>query len=561
MLTMRRVLLCGTAAIAVFAGPALGADDVNDRLDRLQAMIEAQQKQIADQQAEIAKLRAKSAPKPKKQAAPETAIEPAARKTTAAFTGWEDAPRPVATLAAAETPAPKLDTKTPAEPPPKWSFNSVRPVISSADGRTTLGIRGRVQLDGAHYIQDDEGPLATDYRRGSQGSSTNRENTAARDLSSGFNFRRALLGIEGKIEEDFGYKLVAEFGGSGTETQGRINDAYFNYTGLAPFTFQVGAFSPPANLEDGTGNDASLFMERASPAELSRSLAGADGRYAVGFRANEEAWFAALHWTGGVVTESETFDEQQAIVARLAARPFYDKDYSVHVGANVSYVYEPADQGEGVTPRTPLRFRDRPELRVDSTRLIDTGSIDAESGYAAGVEFAAAWKNIGIQAEYFEYGIERVASAGLADPDFDGFYAQAHWVITGETRKYKPDAAGFASPKPAKSVTESGGTGAFEAAVRYSNVDLDFHEGLAGAVSPADGVRGGEQSNWTLAVNWYPTSTLKFGINYIMVDVDRLNPASVANPTPFGAGAATPPVGVQIGQDLDILAARLQFSM
>ena len=559
MISLRRALFLGSTALSLGAVPALAGDDVGQRLDRMQEMIEAQQKQIADQQAEIEKLRAKMSPK-SKAAKTVAAPDEAPAKKTAAMTGWEDAPRAVLIPAAAETVPSKGDAKASADQP-KLAFNNARPVISSADGRTTLGIRGRVQLDAAYHMQDAEGPLASDYRRGSVGSSTNRENTAARDLSDGINFRRAQLGVEGKIEEDFGYKLIAEFGGSGTETQGRINEASFSYTGLAPFTFQVGAFTPPVNLDDGTGNDVVAFMERASPAEISRAFAGADGRYAAGFRASDDWWFAALHWSGGVVTDAETFDEQQAIVARAAARPFYDKDYNVHIGANLSYVYEPADQGQGTSPRTPLRFRDRPEVRVDSTRLIDTGSIDAESGYAAGVEFAANWQNVGVQAEYFEYGIERVAGTGLADPTFDGFYAQAYWIITGEQRKYSMANASFGGPKPAKSVTETGGIGAWEAAVRYSNVDLNFREGAEGALAPADAVRGGEQNNWTFAVNWYPTSTLKFGINYIVVDVDRLNPASAANPTPFGAGAATPPAGAQIGQDLEILAARLQFSM
>jgi len=48
--------------------------------------------------------------------------------------------------------------------------------------------------------------------------------------------------------------------------------------------------------------------------------------------------------------------------------------------------------------------------------------------------------------------------------------------------------------------------------------------------------------------------------NYLRVDVDRLNPAGPGNLTPFGPAPATPPLGVQIGQDLDIFALRSQYS-
>ena len=49
-------------------------------------------------------------------------------------------------------------------------------------------------------------------------------------------------------------------------------------------------------------------------------------------------------------------------------------------------------------------------------------------------------------------------------------------------------------------------------------------------------------------------------LNWLHVDVDRLNPAGVGNLTPFGPAPATPPIGVQIGQDLDIYGLRTQYS-
>ncbi len=42
--------------------------------------------------------------------------------------------------------------------------------------------------------------------------------------------------------------------------------------------------------------------------------------------------------------------------------------------------------------------------------------------------------------------------------------------------------------------------------------------------------------------------------------VDRLNTAGTTNLTPFGPAPATHPLGVQVGQDLDIYALRSQFS-
>jgi phosphate-selective porin OprO/OprP len=48
-------------------------------------------------------------------------------------------------------------------------------------------------------------------------------------------------------------------------------------------------------------------------------------------------------------------------------------------------------------------------------------------------------------------------------------------------------------------------------------------------------------------------------LNWLQVDVDRLNPAGTANLLPFGPTPATPPLGVQIGQDLDIYGSRTRI--
>jgi phosphate-selective porin OprO/OprP len=65
---------------------------------------------------------------------------------------------------------------------------------------------------------------------------------------------------------------------------------------------------------------------------------------------------------------------------------------------------------------------------------------------------------------------------------------------------------------------------------------------------------------FALGLNWYLNPNIKVLFNYLMIDVERLNPAGPGNATPFGAGASTPPVGVDIGQDLDVYAVRTQFS-
>jgi phosphate-selective porin OprO/OprP len=452
-------------------------------------------------------------------------------------------------------------SKLQAQDAPRPTLNGARFGLAAADGRTTLALRALVQADAAHYAQDSGGPLATDYRRGSVGTTPNRENNGARDLSDGLYFRRARIGVEGVLNRDFGYRLVTEFGGAGTEGPARINDAWISYTGFAPFTLQIGAYAPPANMEDGTTPDETLFIERATPAELSRTLGGADGRTALGVRANGQRWMAAATLTGRTVNDAEVYDAQSALLARGGGLVATGEDYALHVGANATWVIHPADAGVDASgARYGVRLRDRPELRVDSTRLIDTGSIDAAHAWAAGLELGASWRNLTLQAEDFRFGFQRLNAPTLEDPRFGGWYAQASWVLTGERHRYNAAAGAFQAPRPFVPLSSGGGHGAWELALRYSHTDLDFHPGAPGSAPAADSIRGGVQNIWTVGINLYTNPNLRWQLNYLHIDVNRLNSrTSAAASAPFGAAPATPPVGVQIGQSLSAWALRTQY--
>lgn len=544
---MRAILMvaAGAAVLAAAAQAAPPTPNTASRLDALERSLQAQQAQIqqqarviAAQQAEIARLRGEV-----ERAGAAAEAVPAAQAQIETLQTSADAQK----LADAER--------------PKLSYPGGRPTLSSPDGRNTIALRALVQADVAHYGQRAEGAANADFRRGSVGAAPNRETNAARDLSDGAYFRRARLGVEGVLNRDFGYRFVGEFAGSGTEGPARINDAWVSYTGWAPFTFQAGAYSPPANMDDGTSPEDTLFAERASSAELSRTLGGADGRLAVTAKVATSRWMGALSLTGRTVNDAEVFDSQAAAVARVGHLLFTSDDYNVHVGASGTWVFSPADQGSSATgARHGLRLRERPEIRVDSTRLIDTGTIDADHAYNAGLEFGAQYRNVYLQAEHFWFGIDRRGSPALSDPRFHGYYVQGSWVLTGEPRRYNMASGAFQSPRPYSPFTGSGGTGAFELALRYSRTDLNFHEGLSGAAPPADGVRGGDQATWSLGLNWYPNTNLRFMIDYMHVSVHRLNPAGPGNLTPFGAVPLTPPIGVEIGQDFNVFSARSQFA-
>jgi phosphate-selective porin OprO/OprP len=434
------------------------------------------------------------------------------------------------------------------------SLPNGKPAFATADGRFTANIRAIVMFDAAKYFQKDNLPPQV----------TNR------DLNDGTNFRRARFGIDGRLFKDFDYALIYEFGGSGAEDAGHIQEAWVQYTGWKPFRLKVGAFEPNIGLQAAVSTSQMIMMERPAPAEVARNVAAGDSRSAIQLTANgvwgdgdsgiATRWFASGALTGNTVSTvnstggfaTQPLDEQTGIIGRFALAPFDSTNWQAHFAINGQYVSQPNDAGVAVTPRYPIQLRDRPELRVDGTRLVDTGGIDARHASVIGGEFGITSHQFMLESEYFEYMIDRriTTAATPANPHFHGWYVQGAWVLTGENRPYNPAEGRFDAPKLNYNFNPSAGTwGAFELAARYDELDLNFHDCGAGHAVPAfpatcfDAVRGGDQKITTLGLNWYLNPDIRIMVDYLHVDVNRFNAA-----------------GLQVGQQYDALGARAQFT-
>lgn len=465
------------------------------------------------------------------QVAPAAPADPREAKIEALEHEIQDLAAQVADLKAS-TAASVKDVRASQAALPKVTLAAGRPTFTTADGKFSASIRAIVQFDAARYSVS---PL-----------------TAANDLSSGTNFRRARLGVDGKAFGDWNYALWADFGGSGGETP-VLNQAYIEYAGWKPFgaanpvRLRVGAWATPTGLEDATSNTEGLFLERPAAAELVRNIAGGDGRSGVGFFANGDHWYASGTLTGAVVGVPATaeFTEQTGYLARIAFNPLHGADYDVHVGANIQGVIDPADTAAGPPVAQAIRLRERPELRVDGARLVDTGNINANGLTAYGGELGASWRNIYVAGEAYKIDVDRSAvTPALFNPSFSGWYVQGAWTLTGERHQWSSANGGFRGIRPDKTLDPSKGNwGAFEIAARYSVLDLNDLAGIAGHTAPAGGVRGGEQKITTVGLNWYPNSVIRFLLDYQWANIQRLNAA-----------------GGQIGETVDTASFRAQVA-
>ncbi|MHB8269468.1 OprO/OprP family phosphate-selective porin [Bradyrhizobium sp.] len=411
-----------------------------------------------------------------------------------------------------------------------------RPTICTADQENCVAITSRVHFDVGGY----------DYR-------PNTAATVPQKLDSGENIRRARIGIIGKFFGDWNYALIYDFGGSSDGFGGTapgslpgggvsgIENAYLSYTGFKPFggkmAIEGGIMDLPWTLDEATSSNDMLFMERASSGVIAQNIAASDFRSTVGSR-----WWNDRLWVGAYVTGPTTgaihsassaapagTSEQLGAVARVAGQIMSGPDYSLHLGGDAEWLITPPRNL--ITGPQTLTLSDRPELRIDPTTLISTGAIaNVSSAQVYGVEAAATYGPLIVQGEYYWFNIDRNANTGLPpigapSLKFQGGYAQAGWVLTGETRPYNTAAASYLGIKPKNPFSlQGGGWGAWEIAGRVSTMDLNDQLGTA------TGIAGGRQTVYTAALNWYVNGNVRFMLNYLHGDVPKqLSPTSTAD--------------------------------
>ena len=387
---------------------------------------------------------------------------------------------------------------------PKIGLDNGRLTVATADGNFTLALRALMQFDVGYYAQGKNGTVA--------------------DLSSGTNFRRAQIGVQGTAFRDWSYNLTLDFAGNGVEKSGYIYAAYVEYDGFKPFAVRIGAYTPPQGLEDQTGSGDLLFLERPSAVDAARNVAGAPSREAITLFAQDTNYYLAASYAGQKAGDTGAFDEQQALLGRAAFLPVNTPEFKWLVEGDVSYLFKPADIVAGSVPlttaQTAVSLFGSPELTVDNSapKTPNTGNIDASSLTSFSFETAAEYDTLFVQGGYFHYNIER-RNPAIFSPNFDGFYALATWSLTGETHAYDPTTASFRGLRPASGLS-SGGLGAWELKARYSYLNLDYNP-LTSAAS--GGVAGGVQNIWTVGANWYPTNGIRFSLEYSNLHLTHAN--------------------------------------
>lgn len=447
-----------------------------------------------------------------------------------------------------------------------WSFDNARPTIKSGDGRFTMAFRGRFQFDDANFMQDD--PISLHHR--SPG--------AVADLSSGAVVRRAFFGIEGKAFNDFWYELRLNGGGStgngGSNVNGGEGDplvslARVAYTGIDHFMLNVGVIEPAFMFEGTTSSGQLPFLERPEIDNIAADTFGAgDARRGIEMRFQKDS--ALMPGDNLVIntalTGSKTGtnsghgpggDEQTQLLGRVSYRFWNDGASNAAFGFSGADVLGP---GSNTGAYNQINLQDRPEIRVDGTRLISTGGINAKSAYMYAFDGGFNIDNFFVGGEWASFNVRRRATTaagvvtGNADtPNFSGWYLEGSWVLTGEPKSYTVSATnnevgGFGAPKVASPFSIKGDSwGAWELVARYSDTDLNWHDTLPALGLRQAGINGGDERIVDLGINWYLNNNVKVQLHDLITNVDRYT--STTHDQPHRAS-----------QDFNTVGIRLQFT-
>jgi phosphate-selective porin OprO and OprP len=334
----------------------------------------------------------------------------------------------------------------------------------------SLRLGGRLHLD-AGFIDDDE-----------------------MSMPDNFDVRRGRVYLDGRWED---WRAKVEFDFAHFSSGWR--NVWLGYEGFPNTWIRLGNHTAPFGLEENTSSNDLLFAERALPAAFTPSFG---------------TGLMAQNW--GRLFRTDLGPARWTLGAGVYTAPFYDTDYDRHRSKHVSVAgratFAPFARRRRVLQLgASAEYRDvlgddtwrvsrRPESALAPVLFGSTLS-NVAAVTTVGGEAAAMFGPVLIEGEYMHAFVDRTANSVLSNPDFQGAYAQASWVVTGEHHRYSKSLGSFGPVRPRHWL------GALELAARWSWIDLTD-----------EGVPGGKATDITAGVGWWLRENMRLMFNYIHVN-------------------------------------------
>ena len=352
--------------------------------------------------------------------------------------------------------------------------------LETADGNNKLRLGGRIHWDNAFYADDE---------------------FAGKSVEDGDVFRRTRLYLSGQIQERYDFKMQYDFAGGDAD----FKDVYFGIKDIPVFgNLRVGQFKEPLSLEELNSSNSISNIERANVNRLVPSRSA--GIMAYNNYADTRITGAIGLFRGADDSYGNYRGDGYAATARLSGLPYQNEDASQLVHLGIGYSYRNDDTA---TYKLASDHSLAPSWKYPINDVDDTSVL--------GLEAALKLGSFSVQSEWVQADVDAPDGG-----DLDGYYVQAGYVLTGESRTYDPKVGAFKGVSPGTKFMEEGGRGAWEAVLRWSNLDF------------SDLADDQEIDTLTLGLNWYLNKNVRAIFNYSNADLD--------------------------GDSVDVFATRFQFA-
>lgn len=350
--------------------------------------------------------------------------------------------------------------------------------FESADKDFKFGLGGRIHLDYTHssndaFFNSKGGPV---------------------QANDGTELRRARMEFSGTMFKDWKFKSQVDF----ADNKVGVKDLYVSYTGLGLANITLGHQKQAFSRELLESSNDLIFLERSLMNVLNAPVV--DRAIGLNVARQEKNWTAQIGLYGESIDANQrSLNESWGISSRMTFAPVNTETRIIHLGVAGNYREPSGNEGTfgGVTG---TRFRYETGHMTDLFP-VDSGDIkQIKDVRMLGLEASGVYGPFSVGGEYTHSWVGR--KHGENSLNFHGWYGEAAWTLTGESRKYKDGK--FYKVEPRKNFSLSnGGWGAWELAVRVSGLDMN------------DGAfKGGEMKNLTAALNWYVNHNIRFMFNY-----------------------------------------------
>lgn len=345
--------------------------------------------------------------------------------------------------------------------------------FENADKSIKLKFGGRIMFDSGFFSLDDKA-LDNGYELLNK---------------SGHEIRRGRIFTSGTLYSNIDFKLQIEFAGNKVS----IKDAFITIKNI-PYVgnFIVGRFIEPFRLEAITSSKYITFMERGLPISFFPDR----NTGAMIFNQTENkrlSWQIGLF--RGVTTQDLTHTDaggDYGITTRIAGSVIDNENLMVHLGAAHSFK-KPQEFKS-------IHFSARPESHL-ARKYINVYLDDVKYVNLYNLETALVSGSFSFQGEYVLAKVKTITET----QNFNSYYTQISYFLTGEKRNYQNPLTGFGRVKP-KSNFGKKGIGAFEVAFRYSYID---------------GLNNDKMSNITAGINWYLNPATRVMANFIVSNINN----------------------------------------